>query len=325
MKAALCTSLQGPDAISIEEIDPPTPGAGEVVIRVHVAALNFFDTLVTRGKYQFKPELPFSPAGEVAGVVAEVGEGVIGFTPGDRVAAYISWGGARERVAVPAKSVFKIPEGVSDEVAAGLAITFGTAIHGLRDRADLSPGESVAILGASGGAGLAAIEIAKLMGGHVIACASSEAKLKICKSHGADHGIDYSNGDLKAALRAATDGAGVDVVYDCVGGKFSGPAIRALAWEGRFLVVGFATGEIPKIPLNLLLLRGADARGVFWGDAVKRDPDGHRSNMETVLNWAAEGSLKPRIHGSYPLEDISEAISVLDRGEAVGKVVIKIA
>ena len=325
MKAALCTSLQGPDAITIEDIEAPKPGQGEVVIRVNAAALNFFDTLVTRGKYQHKPDLPFSPAGEIAGAVAEVGPQVAGFKVGDRVAAYIGWGGAREYVAVAASAVVKIPNGVSDDIAAGLAITFGTAIHGLKDRADLTPGETVAVLGASGGAGLAAVEIAKLMGARVIAAASSEDKLEICAQHGADVGINYQDGDLKAELRRATDGQGVNVVYDCVGGADSEAAIRALAWKGRFLVVGFASGDIPKVPLNLLLLRGADARGVFWGEAVKRDPKGHRSNMETILNWVSDGSLKPRIHATYPLEDIAEAIRVLDRREATGKVIIHVA
>lgn len=324
MKAALCTSLKGPDAITIEDIDAPKPGPEEVVIRVNAAALNFFDTLVTRGKYQHKPDLPFSPAGEIAGTVAEVGQDVAGLNVGDRVAAYIGWGGAREYVAVAASAAVKIPADVSDEIASGLAITYGTAIHGLKDRADLAPGETVAVLGAAGGAGIAAVEIAKLMGGRVIAVASSEDKLKICTDHGADQTINYKDADLKAELRRVTEGVGVDVVYDCVGGEFSEAAIRALAWEGRFLVVGFASGDIPKIPINLLLLRGGDARGVFWGEAVKRDPNGHRSNMTTILNWVADGSLKPRIHATFPLEDIAEAIRVLDRREATGKVVIRV-
>jgi len=325
VKAALCTSLKGPDAISIEEIEVPRPGPEDVVIRVNVAALNFFDTLVTRGKYQVKPDLPFSPAGEIAGTVAEVGQNISGFKPGDRVAAYIGWGGAREFVSVAASAVVKIPAGVSDDIAAGLAITFGTAIHGLKDRADLEPGETVAVLGAAGGAGLAAVEIAKLMGARVIAAASSSEKLKICTDHGAEIGINYKDADLKAELRRVTDGHGVDVVYDCVGGDFSEAALRALAWKGRFLVVGFASGDIPKIPLNLLLLRGGDARGVFWGEAVKRDPKGHRANMETVLKWVADGSLKPRIHATYPLAETAAAIRVLDRREATGKVIIRVA
>lgn len=324
VKAALCTSLTGPDGVVIEDVDPPHPKSDEVVIRVRAAALNFFDTLVTRGKYQFKPDLPFSPAGEVAGTVEEAGSDVAGLKAGDRVAAYIGWGGAREQVAIPANLCVKIPDNVSDEAASGLAITYGTAIHGLRDRAGLKPDETVAVLGASGGAGLAAVEVAKLMGARVIAVGSGETKLQICKDHGADETLDYKEKELKAELRRLTDNTGVDVVYDCVGGEFAEAAVRALAWEGRFLVVGFASGTIPKLPLNLLLLRGADARGVFWGDAVKRDPAGHKKNMEAVLNWVAQGQLNPHIHGTYPLEDTADAIRILDRREATGKVVLKI-
>jgi NADPH2:quinone reductase len=322
MKAALCKSLDGPDGIAIEDVAEPAAGEGEVVIRVSAAALNFFDTLITRGKYQSKPALPFSPSGEVAGVLESVGPGVSGLEKGTRVAAVLGWGGAREKVAVPAASAVRIPEGVSDEVAAGVAVTYGTAIHGLRDRGRLEPGQTVAVIGASGGAGLAAVEIAKLLGARVIAAASSPLKLAICREHGADELVNYSLTDIKEALRSLTGGNGVDVVYDCVGGPYAEPAIRTLAWQGRFLVVGFAAGEIPKIPLNLLMLRGAEAVGVFWGESVKRDPAGHRRNMEDVLAWVASGKLKPRIHATYPLAETAEAIRVLDRREAAGKVVL---
>jgi len=324
MKAALCKSLDGPGALEIEEIEKPEAAQGEVLIRVHVVALNHFDTLITRGKYQFKPQLPFSPGGEIAGVVADVGAGVTGLRRGQRVMAYIGWGGAREFVAAPAEAVVPIPEGVSDEAAASIAITYGTAIHGLKDRGHLQAGETVAVLGASGGAGLAAVEIAKLMGARVIAVASSPEKLEVCRDHGADSLIDYSGGDLKSALRAATNGTGPDLVYDCVGGAFSEPAVRALNWQGRLLVIGFAAGAIPSLPLNLLLLKGAEAIGVFWGEAVKRDPQAHRANMQDVLGWVASGALQPRIHAVYPLDQIVEAIGVLDRREAVGKVVVEI-
>lgn len=322
MKAALCKSLDGPEALVIEDIAVPEPGPGEVRIRVTAAALNFFDTLITRGKYQTKPHLPFSPSGEVAGVIAALGAGVEGFEPGQRVAAYLGYGGAREQVIARAASVIPIPAGVSDEVAAGVSVTYGTAIHGLKDRARLQPGETVAVLGASGGAGLAAVEIASLMGARVIAAASSPDKLAVCRQHGAAETVDYSSGDLKEALRALTAGKGVDVVYDCVGGPYAEPAIRATAWQGRFLVVGFAAGDIPKLPLNLLLLRGCDALGVFWGESVRRDPAGHRANMIQVLDWVAAGRLTPRIHATYPLQEIRQAIAVLDRREATGKVVL---
>lgn len=322
MKAALCKSLDGPDGIAVEDIAEPTAGEGEVVIRVRAAALNFFDTLISRGKYQSKPDLPFSPSGEIAGLVESVGPGVSGLKLGARVAAVVGWGGAREKVAVAADSVIPIPAGVSDEIASGVAVTYGTAIHGLKDRGHVAAGETVAVLGASGGAGLAAIEIAKLLGARVIAAASSPEKLEICREHGADELLNYSLTDLKEGLRSLTGGKGVNVVYDCVGGPYAEPAIQALAWQGRFLVVGFAAGDIPKIPLNLLMLRGAEAVGVFWGESVKRDPAGHRRNMIEVLEWVAAGRLKPRIHGTYPLSETAEAIRVLDRREATGKVVL---
>ena len=324
MKAALCKTLDGPDGIVVESIADPAAGPGEAVVRVRAAALNFFDTLVTRGKYQHKPPLPFSPAGEISGVVDSIGAGVETVRVGDRVQVYLGWGGARERVVVRAADLVPIPGDVSDIVAAGVSITYGTAMHGLVTRGRLRGGESLAVLGASGGAGLAAVELGKLMGARVIAAASSADKLALCRDHGADAVIDYSSVDLKDALRAETDGRGVDVVYDCVGGAYSEPALRAMAWAGRFLVVGFAAGDIPRLPLNLLLLKGCEAVGVFWGESVKRDPAGHRANMVQVLDWVAAGKLAPHIHATFALEDIADAIRVLDRREATGKGVITI-
>ncbi len=324
MKAALCKSLDGPGALVVEEIADPVAGPGEVVVRVTAAALNFFDTLITRGKYQTRPALPFSPSGEIAGVVESLGPGVTGVEVGDRVAAAVGYGGARERIAVPAESLIPVPPGVSDVVASAVSVTFGTAIHGLKDRGRLKRGETVAVLGASGGAGQAAVEIAKLMGARVIAAARG-GKLDICRAAGADETVDYDAVDLKQALKEMTGGRGVDVVYDCVGGQYTEPAVRALAWEGRFLVVGFAAGDIPKLPLNLLMLKGADAIGVFWGEAVRRNPAGHRANMVEVLRWVAESKLSVRIHATYPLAEIREAIGVLDRREAAGKVVLTLA
>jgi NADPH2:quinone reductase len=321
MKAALCKSLDGPAGVVVEDVADPVAGPGEAVVRVRAAALNFFDTLITRGKYQTKPELPFSPSGEIAGVVESLGPGVTGLAVGDRVAAAVGYGGARERLALPAASLIPIPPAVSDEVASGVSVTFGTAIHGLKDRGRVKAGEWVAVLGASGGAGQAAVEIARLMGARVIAAGSGD-KLDVCRTLGAEAVLDYDAGDLKQALRDATGGHGIDVVYDCVGGKYAEPAVRALAWEGRFLVVGFAAGDIPKLPLNLLLLKGAAAVGVFWGEALRRDPARHRANMIEVFDWVAAGKLAPRIHATYPLAEIREAISVLDRREATGKVVV---
>lgn len=323
MRAALCKSLDGPGGISIEDVAEPEPGPGEVIVEVRAAALNFFDTLITRGKYQSKPDLPFSPGGEIAGVVAALGSGVEAVAIGDRVAAYVGWGGARERVAVPAASLVAIPDAVADETAAGASITYGTAIHGLSDRGRIQPGETVAVLGAAGGAGLAAVEIAKLLGARVIAVASSAGKLAICREHGADDLVLYPGGDLKTALRDAAGGRGVDIVYDCVGGEASEPALRAMAWAGRFLVIGFAAGEIPRLPLNLLLVKGCEAVGVYWGEFVRRNPERHRANMRRVLDWVAEGKLSPRTHAVFPLDRITDAFDVIERREATGKVVIR--
>ena len=322
MKAALCKRLEGPDGIEIADVPEPKPGPGEVLVKVNAAALNFFDTLITRGKYQARPDLPFSPAAEIAGVVEAVGDGVAGVRAGERVMAYLGWGGAREKIVAPVDALVPIPAGVSDEIAAGVSVTYGTAIHGLKDRAQLRSGETVAVLGAAGGAGLAAVEIAKLLGARVIAVASSPEKLEVCRRHGADDLLNYEETDLKNGLRALTNGTGVDIVYDCVGGDAAEAALRALGWQGRFLVVGFASGEIPAIALNLLLLKGAAAIGVFWGEALRRDPAGHKRNMTQVLDWVAQGKLRPHIHATYPLADIRAAIGVLDRREAVGKVVL---
>lgn len=329
MKAALCKSLDGPDGVRVDEIEDPVPAAGQAIVRVRAAALNFFDTLITRGKYQTRPSLPFSPCGEVAGVVERLGPGVSGSSAegvvvGQRVAAYVGFGGARERIAVDAASLVPIPDGVADEVASGVAITYGTAIHGLKDRGEIRPGETVAVLGAAGGAGLAAIEVAKLMGARVIAVASTPEKLAVCREHGADELIDYAQVDLKDELKRLSGSKGVDIVYDCVGGPHAEQAVRALGWHGRFLVVGFASGDIPKLPLNLLLVKGASAIGVFWGQSVERDPAGHRRNMTQLLDGVAKGLLRPRVQRTYPLAEIAEAMRVLDRREAVGKIVILI-
>jgi NADPH2:quinone reductase len=322
MKAALCKSLDGPEGLVIETFPEPVARAGEVVVRVAAVGLNFADTLLTRGKYQFRPELPFIPGGEIAGVVESVPEGHTGVTPGQAVMAYLNWGGAAESVAVNATKLIPIPAGVPLPVAAGLSVIYGTAMHGLADRACLKPGETVVVTGAAGGAGQSAVEIAKLMDARVIAVASSPEKCAVAKAAGADETIVFPGADLKAEVRALTGGDGADVVYDCIGGPASEPLIRALAWQGRFLVVGFAAGELPKIPTNLLLLRGAGMSGVFWGEAVRRDPERHRANMRQVLSWVAEGRLKPRIHATFPLAQIGEALRVLERREATGKVVL---
>ncbi len=324
MKAAVCKSLDGPGGIVLSDLPEPMVGPGEVRVRVKAAALNFLDTLITRGKYQYKPELPFAPASEFAGAVDSVGTGVTVVKPGDRVCGYCGWGAAAEKVVVKAEVLVAIPTGVSDDVAAGVTVTYGTATHGLKDRGHLKAGETVAVLGASGGAGLAAVEIAKLMGARVIAAASSDEKLAVCAAHGADDVINYATTDLKTALRDKTGGRGVDVIYDCVGGDYAEAALRAIAWDGRFLVVGFAAGQIPKIPLNLALLKNCAIIGVFWGEHATRDPSSQRADIADVLGWVAAGKLKPKTHAVYPLAETADAIRALDARVVTGKVIIRI-
>lgn len=322
MRAVLCKSLNGPDGLVVEDLPTPEPGPGEVRVRVRAAGLNFLDTLITRGKYQHKPDLPFSPGAEVAGEVDAVGEGVEGLAAGQRVCAYLSWGGAREQVIARAEHVIPVPEGIGDDIAAGVNVTYGTAMHGLKDRGRLQAGETVAVLGAAGGAGLAAVEVAKRFGAEVIAVASSAEKLEVCRQHGADLLLNYATTDLKLGLRDLTGSRGVDIVYDCVGGDHSEPALRGLAWMGRYLVVGFAAGAIPRIPLNLVLLKSCDVVGVLWGEATRRNPQGHRSNMQAVLDWIVAGELNPHTHAVLPLTETAEAIRMLDRREASGKVIV---
>ena len=323
MRAALCKTFGGPELIEVGEIADPEPGPGEVLIRIEAAALNYFDTLIIRDKYQFKPKLPFAPAAEIAGRIERLGSGVAGLVPGDRVMAYLGWGGAAEKAVVKAEVVARLPDSVSAEVGAGLSVTYGTAMHGLIDRGKLRAGETLVVLGASGGAGLAAVEVGARLGARVIACASSATKLEAARAHGATETVDYSSADLKAALKELGGTKGIDVVYDCVGGPYAEPAVRALGWEGRFLIVGFAAGDIPKLPLNLLLLKSASAVGVFWGAFLKQVPGGHAAHMRQVLDWVAAGHIRPAIHGIYPLERIAEAMSTIERREAIGKVILK--
>jgi NADPH2:quinone reductase len=323
MKALLCTHFGSPDDLVLADLPDPVAGKGEVVVRIRAAALNFFDTLIIAGKYQVKPAFPFSPAAECAGVVESVGDGVTELKAGDRVLAYSRYGAARERVALPAARAIRIPDGLDFDHAAGLCVTYGTSYYALKDRAAMIPGETLAVLGASGGVGLAAIEIGKLMGARVIACASSSAKIAFAKQHGADFGIDYSKDDLKESLRKLTDGRGVDIVYDPVGGLYSEPALRAMTWEGRFLVVGFAAGEIPKMPLNLVLLKSCDVRGVAWGAWTERDLDGHRENTVQLLDWAMRGKLSTHVHAVYPLAETPAALKAIAARQVMGKVILR--
>ena len=322
MKALLCTRYGGPDDLEVQNLPDPRPGPGEALVRVKAAALNFFDTLIIAGKYQYKPQMPFSPSAELAGAVEAVGEGVTGVRAGDRVAAYVGSGAARDMIAVDAGRLVKIPDGLDFDRAAGVCVTYGTTLHALKDRADLKPGETLAVLGASGGVGIAAVELGKIMGARVIACASSDGKLAFAREHGADETINYAKDDLKEALRRVSGGKGVDVIYDPVGGQYAEPALRAIAWKGRFLVVGFAAGEIPKIPLNLALLKGCDIVGVFWGSFIERDPAGHRANTEQLLQWCAQGKLSAHVHAVYPLTEAAAALKAIAARQVMGKIIL---
>lgn len=325
MKALLCTRLGAPEDLAIDTLPDPEPGPGEVLVRVHVAALNFFDTLIIAGRYQVKPDLPFSPGGEGAGVVEALGPGAEGFAVGERVIVHVSHGTCRELIVVPPSRLTRIPEGLSDEAAAGLSITYGTTLHALHDRAQLQPGETLLVLGASGGVGLAAVEIGKIMGARVIAGASSPEKLAIARAHGADEGIDYTAENLREALRTLGGERGIDVVYDAVGGDLAEAALRSLGWKGRYLVIGFAAGDIPRFPLNVIMLKGVDVLGVHWGAFVDKEPQAHQANQAQLVAWAAEGRLKATVHGVLPLEDFVEALGVLKRREARGKVLLRVS
>lgn len=322
MRAVLCETLGPPSGLVMRDLDEPVPGAGEVAVKVRAAALNFFDTLIIAGQYQYRPELPFSPGAEFCGTVAAVGAGVDGFAPGDLVAGFPGWGACRETVVVPTRKLVHVPAGADPDQAAGLIVTYATTLHALADRARLQPGETLAVLGASGGAGAAAVEIGRIMGARVIAAASSPDKLDFCRSIGADEVIDYSREDLKERLKELTGGKGADVVYDPVGGDHAEAALRSTAWRGRYLVVGFAAGSIPKIPLNLVLLKGCDVLGVFWGRFSEVEAEADRANIARLLAWLAEGRLKVAIHGRYPLERTAEALEALARREVKGKVVV---
>jgi NADPH2:quinone reductase len=323
MKAVLCTGFGPASALKLAELPDPVPGPGQVVVAIKAAALNFFDTLLIAGKYQRKPPFPFSPAAEFAGTVETVGADVADLQTGDRVVGYVGHGAARERLAVAADRLVKVPPALDLDRAAGLTVSYGTTLHALKDRGDLKAGETLAVLGAAGGTGVAAVELGKLMGARVIACASSDEKLAFARDHGADALVNYETADLKEALRQATGGVGADVIYDPVGGRYAEPALRALASEGRYLVVGFAAGEIPRLPLNLLLLKNADLRGVQWGVWSERNLAAHRKNLAALLAWAAEGRLRAHIHAVYPLSAAAEALEAISARQPMGKILLR--
>lgn len=322
MKALICEKHAPPEELVIKDLPDLTPGDDEVVVDVHAAAVNFPDTLIIRNLYQFKPDLPFSPGGESAGVVSAIGAKVKNVKVGDRVISFTGWGGIAEQVVCKAMQVIPMVADMDFVTASAFVMTYGTSLHALKDRARLKEGETLCVLGASGGVGLAAVEIGKVLGAKVIACASSAEKLAVCREHGADEVINYNEEDLKSRIRELTDGKGADVIYDPVGGDYSEAALRSIAWRGRFLVVGFANGEIPKIPLNLALLKGCAITGVFWGDYGKREPMNLMMDLRTLVGWFADGSIKPHIADTYPLERGGEAIRALMDRKVSGKVVI---
>lgn len=331
MRAVLSKAPGGPETLVVEEVLDPTPLKGEVVIEVKAVGINFPDTLIIEDKYQFKPARPFSPGAEVAGVVESVGEGVKGVFRGDRVIAVPGWGGLVERLAVPAKSVIKIPDGMGFEEAAALIMTYGTSYYALKDRAKLQPGETLLVLGAAGGVGAAAVELGKAMGAHVVAAASTNEKVEFALELGADNGLIYPTGKmdkeaqkgLSTELKLATGRDGADVVYDAVGGDYCEPALRAMDWNGRYLVVGFPAG-IPALPLNLTLLKSVSVIGVFWGAHVAREPEAHAANMADLLRLYAEGKIRPRVSQTFPLEKADEAIKALGDRQALGKIVVTV-
>jgi NADPH:quinone reductase len=322
MKAVLCKELGPPEKLVVEEVPALKPGKGEVVVSVKAAGVNFPDTLIIQGKYQFKPEPPFSPGGEVAGVVKELGEGVTGWKPGERVIAGSTWGAFAQEIAVEADRLIRMPDAMDYVSGSAFLLTYGTSYYALKDRAQLKAGETLLVLGASGGVGLSAIQIGKAMGARVIAAASSAEKLAVCKQHGADELINYASEDLRGRVKVITGGKGVDVVYDPVGGPYSEPALRDMAWNGRFLVIGFAAGDIPKVPLNLALLKGCSIVGVFWGAFTRNEPEHNRRNNEELMQLFAAGKVKPHIHATYPLERVAEALNDVLHKRVSGKVVL---
>ncbi|HEY2340777.1 MAG TPA: NADPH:quinone oxidoreductase family protein [Steroidobacteraceae bacterium] len=322
MKAVLAKAFGPPEQLVIEDVPPRSAGLGEVVVRVKACGVNFFDVLIVQGKYQARPALPFSPGGEVAGVISEVGEGVTGLKKGTRVLAFTGHGGYAQEVAVDTASVVMLPEQMDFVTAAAFPITYATSYHALKDRAGLRSGETLLVLGASGGVGLAAVEIGNIMGAHVLACASSEEKLALVREHGADAFINYGTSDLRERIREETAGRGIDVVYDPVGGAYTEPALRSLAAGGRYLVIGFASGEIPKIALNLLLLKMVSMVGVFWGAFAKAQPQRNAANLSELLDWYVQGRLRPHVSATFPLERFGDALDAVVQRRVLGKVVL---
>lgn len=322
MKAVLCKQFGPPESLVLEDIPSPRPGAGEVVVTVKAASVNFPDVLIIQNKYQVKPPLPFSPGSELAGVVKEIGEGVRNAKPGDRVIAFATYGAFAEECLVPAGRVLPIPEGMDFVTAASFLLTYGTSYHALRNRVSTTPGETLLVLGAAGGVGIAAIEIGKVLGLRVVACASSDEKLAVCREHGADETINYAAEDLREGIKRSTGGKGVDVIYDAVGGAYAEAALRSSNWRARFLVIGFASGDIPKLPLNLPLLMERTIIGVYWGEWSRRTPAEFAAAVRELGEWYSQGKLRPHVSSKYPLAEAPAALNELASRRAKGKVVI---
>ena len=325
MKAIVCETWGPPSSLQLRDLPSPVPGPAQVLVRTRVAAVNFPDALIVAGKYQFKPELPFSPGGELSGEIIAVGSEVKRLAVGNKVVGITMFGAYAQEVAVDAGNILPLPDGISDgdlELAGSFVLTYGTSLHALKDRAQAQAGETLLVLGAGGGVGLAAVEIGKLLGMRVIAAASSADKLAAARERGADETIDYANEDLRERIKALTGGRGVDVVYDPVGGDLAEPALRSVGWGGRYLVVGFAAGDIPKIPANLLLLKGSSLVGVFWGEFVRREPALNAENMGLLFSWLRERKIHPLISKRYPLSQAAHAIEALLARKAIGKLVV---
>jgi NADPH2:quinone reductase len=324
MKAVLCKQYGPPESLVVEEITSKPLGKGEVRVALHAAGVNFPDVLIIQGKYQFKPEMPFSPGGEAAGEVTEVGEGVTGYKPGDRVIVMCGWGGFADELVIGQDRIIKMPPSMDYATGAAFLMTYGTSHHALKQRAQIKPGETLLVLGAAGGVGLAAVELGKVMGARVIAAASTDEKLELCKKYGADEVINYSREKIRDRVKELTGGKGADVIYDPVGGDAFDEAIRCINWEGRLLVIGFASGRIPQLPANLALLKGCQIVGVFWGGWVAKNPQKHQKNVAELLEMYAQGKIKPFVSERFPLERAPEAITHLASRKALGKVVVTV-
>lgn len=330
MKSLLCTHYGPPEEMELKDVPSPKPGKGQVLISVKACGVNFPDVLMIQNKYQFRPALPFPPGGEIAGTVKELGEGVENLKPGERVCVSVGNAGFAEEAVADARRCIKMPANVDYPVASSFIVTYGTSYHALKDRAKLKPGETLVVLGAAGGVGLSAVEIGAAMGARVIAGASSEEKVALAKQHGAADGFVYPHlpltrdqqKEMSEAIKEKTGGKGADVLYDPVGDQYAEPALRAMNWEGRYLVIGFAAGEIPRVPLNLTLLKGCDVLGVFWGASTARDPKKAQESLQEMMKWIADGKLHPHVSAKFPLAEGAKAIRLLMDRKATGKVVV---